>query len=84
VFASLAGFAHRPVAGNYRTQWVGKSTLLMLLLGLYHPTRGTIDYSHWRRSAKPIRSNLLISLPEPVRSVDGEENLLFLATMQLL
>ena len=63
----------------------GKSTLLMLLLGLYHPTRGTVSYSQEDGvlNDRAIRSRT--SLVSPYLSLydqlSGEENLIFLATL---
>jgi heme exporter protein A len=63
----------------------GKSTLLMLLLGLYHPTRGTVDYCSdgalLNDTAVRFRTSLVSPYLNLYDQLTGEENLLFLSTL---
>ncbi len=63
----------------------GKSTLLMLLLGLYHPTRGAVSYSHESAPLDDRAIRFRTSLVSPYLNLydqlTGEENLIFLATL---
>jgi heme exporter protein A len=63
----------------------GKSTLLMLLLGLYHPTRGQVSYeqdgSALDDRAIRIRTSLVSPYLNLYDQLSGEENLIFLATL---
>jgi heme exporter protein A len=63
----------------------GKSTLLMLLLGLYHPSRGTVSYSCDGTILTDSEIRFRTSLVSPYLNLydqlTGEENLVFLATL---
>lgn len=63
----------------------GKSTLLMLLLGLYHPTRGEVSYiqdgSIMDDRAIRARTSLVSPYLNLYDQLTGEENLVFLATL---
>jgi heme exporter protein A len=63
----------------------GKSTLLMLLLGLYHPTRGEVKFSLDGEALNDSQTRLATSLVSPYLNLydqlTGEENLTFLATV---
>lgn len=63
----------------------GKSTLLMLLLGLYHPTRGKISYAIDDQPLDDSGIRSATSLVSPYLNLydqlTGDENLTFLATL---
>jgi heme exporter protein A len=63
----------------------GKSTLLMLLLGLYHPSRGTVSYTRDGAVLTDSEIRFRTSLVSPYLNLydqlTGEENLIFLATL---
>ncbi|MEW5796528.1 MAG: ABC transporter ATP-binding protein [Candidatus Zixiibacteriota bacterium] len=63
----------------------GKSTLLMLLLGLYHPTRGQVGYVEGGAAmddrAIRFRTALVAPYLNLYDQLTGEENLVFLATL---
>jgi heme exporter protein A len=63
----------------------GKSTLMMLILGLYHPTRGKIEYTEDSKALTESQIRDSTSLVSPYLNLydqlSGEENLTFLATL---
>jgi len=63
----------------------GKSTLLMLLLGLYHPTRGKVSYINDNQLLDDSGIRSCTSLVSPYLNLydqlTGEENLTFLAAL---